>query len=59
MGGGGGWEYSNVLASDVGYQSEFDLLIWKLQGDTGRNLYLTQKSTDGEFFIIWDVYKER
>ena len=31
MGGGSGWEYSNVSVNDVGERSEFDWLIWKLQ----------------------------
>ena len=35
--------------NDVSDQPEFDQFIWKLQGDTVRNLFLTQKSTDDLF----------
>ena len=55
-GGGSGWEYANIPANDVGDWTEFVLLIWKLQGDTVRNLYLTQKSMDSlftKFLVVW------
>ena len=48
-GWGGGWEYSNDWEMMSETEAEFDSLIWKLQGDTVRNLYLTQKSMDGLF----------
>ena len=38
------------------------LLIWKLQGDTVRNLYLTQKSTDGlfsKFVYVWQHHRPK
>ena len=46
MGGGCGWEYSNDQSMTLVNDGEFGH-AWKLQGDTVRNLYLTQNSMDG------------
>ena len=43
------WEDANDRSMTSKTEAKFDLLIWKLQGDTVRNLYRTQKSMDGLF----------